>query len=169
MINIRFMILRILAIALVASACGEVTAPLGSLYKGTMTQTQPVMFGGGTGICTYAITLKQLEIELEVLPSRQVTSGHVQDLNVETTDASCSHPVIPENIASYTLASATPLGGGESLAFQGQSTNAPAVSLVGMLKPANSGYTAELTFQRTDAPDAVLAWTVTVTLTLSPQ
>jgi hypothetical protein len=168
---------RILAVALVAGACGEVTSgppgdgspPDGNSYKGTMSQTQPVMFGGGPkNFCKYTITLKQLEIDLAILPSKQVSSGRVQDLNVETTDASCPNAVIPANIASYTLVSSTPLGGGESLVFQGGPNNAPAASLVATLAPAGSGYTATLTFHRTDTPEAVLAWTVTATITLSP-
>ena len=127
------------------------------------------MYGGGPkNFCTYTITLKQLEIDLDILPSKQVTSGRVQTLNVETTDASCPYPVIPANIASYTLASSTPLGGGESLVFQGAPDNAPTASLVATLAPAGTGYTAALTFHRTDTPEAALTWTVATTVTLAP-
>ena len=134
-----------------------------------MSQTQPVMFGGGPmNFCMYTITLKQLEIDLAILPSQQVTSGHVQNLNVEATDTSCPYGVIPANIATYALVSSTPLGGGESLVFQGGPDNVPAASLVATLAPAGSGYTAALTFHRTDTPEPTLAWTVTATVALSP-
>jgi hypothetical protein len=178
--NLPSMSSRILAFAFAASACGDVTSgppdgnrlPDGALtspYKGTMTQTQPVAYGGGPqNYCMYTITLKQLEIELDILPSKQVASGRVQNLNVEATNASCPYPVIPANVATYTLVSSTPLGGGESLVFQGGLDNAPTASLVATLAPAGSNYTAALTFHRTDTPEAVLAWTVMATVTLSP-
>src|SRR5215510_13302922 len=93
------MLRRGLAVALCAVACGEVdqatqkdagidAAPppdSGSPrpYVGTMDEVPPVTFGGAP-YCTYKITLKQLQIDIAILPSGQIASGHVQDLNVES-------------------------------------------------------------------------------------
>jgi hypothetical protein len=66
-------------------------AAMATPYKGTIAQTPLVAFGG-TPYCNYTITLKQLEINLDILSSGQVTTGQVKDLNVEGTDATCPNP-----------------------------------------------------------------------------
>lgn len=182
------MIPRLLVTALAVTACGNV-APTGSdasggptdgsspsdaaamaiSYRAILDQTTPVTYGGGPkNFCVYTITLKQLQLDLAILPSQHVSSGRLQDLNVEASPA-CPNPLIPPNIATYTLSSSTPVTGGQTLMFQGTATNGPNASLVATLRPAGSGYTAALTFHRTDTPEDVLAWTVTTTLTLAPQ
>jgi hypothetical protein len=166
-----------LVIAVFASACGTVASepkdgavnetPI--MYKATMDQTPATPFGGAP-YCSYTITLKQLDVELGILPSsKQVTTGRVQDLNVEAVVPPCQYGPTPPSIATYTLASATrSMNGGTTLTFQGDPANAPVVSLGGELTSAGSVYQAQLGFQRTDEPSP-LNWSVLVTVTLSPQ
>lgn len=184
---------RILAIALCASACGQVAsrpgidaatgqtdAPTGHVdgavppdgamvvaHRGTLAQTQPSTFGGAP-FCDYTETLKQLQIDLDLLPSGQAVSGHLQALNVEGNDPTkCTNGVIPATIASYNLESAVPNGTAFKLTFRGVAGNNPTVSLVGNLTRTGATYSAMLTFHRTDQP-APLDWTVVTTLSLSP-
>ncbi|HEY6176299.1 MAG TPA: hypothetical protein VIX73_17710 [Kofleriaceae bacterium] len=173
------MTVRYLALACLA-ACGQVANPspgsdagpaidaaMASAYNGMLSQTPPSMFGG-TPYCNYTITLKQLAIDLAILPSRQATSGHVQALEVEGTDASCPNPVIPPTIANFTLGSSSVGAAGTTLMFQGAVANNPMVSLVGTMTATGSQYTVVLTFHRTDQM-APLDWTVQTTVILSAQ
>jgi hypothetical protein len=182
------MLLRLALICAAASACGEVAASridagddaaaTPTTFRGT-TDIQPVMFGGKAAVgtatyCMYNITLKQLVVELAILPSGGVSDGHVQDLNVEevipsTTPVVCDSNTgtIPPNIATYTLASAAPAASGVSLTFQGGATNQPNATLVGTLLPAGDGYLVTLKFHRTDAADEVLNWTVASSVPLA--
>lgn len=174
---------RYLAVALLAGGCGEVAsthpavdaggqpdsnrppdAAMGIPFKGTMAQTPVVPFGG-TPYCNYTITLKQIEIDLDILTSGQVTTGGVQALNVEGTDANCPYPPAPAAIANYTLQSSVPNGTATRLTFQGATGNAPAASLVANLSSVGTGYSAMLTFHRTDQGPP-LDWIVNTTLTL---
>jgi len=170
------MMYRCLALAGFASACGQVAnqpsmdaavdSPPGLPYQGTLNETSAVPFGGG-GFCNYTITLKQVEIDLDVLPSKQVSSGRVQALNVEVKEPACTFDDIPPNIANYTLSSSSPTSGGAMLTFQGAAHNAPMASLVVALTPTGTQYTAVLTFHRSDQM-APLDWTVQTTIVLSP-
>ena len=165
--------LRYLALASLA-ACGKVSsadapdaAAMTIAYQGTLGQTTPKPFGGAP-FCNYTITLKQLEIDLAILPPGQATSGRIQALNVEATDAACTHDIIPATIANYTLSSSSVGAGTTTLTFAGAAGNAPMASLVVSLTPSGSAYNAVLTFHRTDiAPP--LDWMVQTTLLLSPQ
>lgn len=169
--------LRCLAIACLA-ACGQVAkqpapdagidAAIGTPYTGMLNQTTAVMFGG-TPYCNYTITLKQLAIDLDILPTGRASSGRVQALNVEATDASCPYTATPPTIANYTLSSSSTGASGATLMFQGAAGNAPMASLVGSLTPSGGQYSAVLTFHRTDQM-APLAWTVqTPAILLSPK
>lgn len=180
------MIPRHLAIACVVGGCGAVTGPVGGdaggstpdgartpdaamarTYQGSIGQTPAVPFGGAP-YCNYTITLKQLELDLDIMPAGPVVSGRVQDLNVEGTDASCPNGVIPASLAHYTLQSAVASGTTTQLIFLGAPDNVPAVSLTADLSPTTSAYSAVLHFHRTDQ-DPPLDWAVTVTLPLAPQ
>ncbi|HEX3477322.1 MAG TPA: hypothetical protein VHT91_20005 [Kofleriaceae bacterium] len=192
---------RLLAVALLAGACGTVTekpadagvsdgaapdgAPGAVTWRNQPGDVPAVTFGGtssatGTIYCKYTITLKQLDLQLSILPSGQVTSGHVQDLNVEavvpsmppTTPFVCSatNPgAIPANIAMYQLATTTAGTGGLTLTFQTGSSNMPPAALVINLTKVSSLYSAKLTFHRNDGLDPVFEWTVATTVPLAPQ
>jgi hypothetical protein len=175
------MLLRCLALSCLA-ACGQVAkqpgpdagidagidAAMATPYTGMLSQTTPVMFGG-TPYCNYTITLKQIAIDLDILPNGRASSGHVQALNVEATDATCPNPVFPPTIANYTLSSSSTGASGTTLMFEGATGNAPMASLVGSLTPSGGQYATVLTFPRTDQM-APLAWTVqTPSILLSPK
>ena len=115
------------------------------------------------------LTRRPFDVELGILPSsKQVTTGRVRNLNVEAVVPPCDYPAADPTIATYTLASATPGANGTTLTFQGDSANAPAVSLGAELSSAGSVYQAQLGFQRTDEPSP-LNWSVLTTVTLSPE
>lgn len=184
---------RLLAVALLAGGCGTVAqnpadASVGDgatpdMAPGAVTwRNQPgdvplVMYGGGNRFCMYTITLKQLDVQLDILPSGQVTSGHVQDLNVEavvpsTTPFVCtatSPGTIPANIAMYQLATAAAGTGGLALTFQGGASNMPPATLVAVLTKVGSLYSAKLTFHRNDGADPLVEWTIVATVPLAPQ
>lgn len=195
---------RLLAVALLAGGCGTVTqrpadaaagdgpapdvAPGAVTWRNQPADVRPVTFGGtaagGTQYCKYTITLKQLDVQLTILPSGQVTSGHVQDLNVEavvpsmppTTPFVCTatNPMpIPANIATYQLATATATTGSMTLTFQGGASNMPPATLVIDLTKVGSLYSATLTFQRNDASagiDPIFEWKVVdMMIPLAPQ
>lgn len=191
------MLCRLLAIAMLAGACGTVAnqpadaavdgAPGAVTWRNQPADVSAVTFGGpsktGTIYCKYTITLKQLDVQLAILPSGQVTSGHVQDLNVEavvpsmppTTPFVCSatDPMpIPANIAMYQLATTTAGTGGLTLTFQNGASNMPPAVLAIELTKVSSMYSAKLTFQRNDGNDVVdpvFEWMVTTTVPLAPQ
>jgi hypothetical protein len=164
---------RCFAVVMMVGACGTVTGDpsdggTATTYRGTLDQTSPVTFGGDP-YCSYTITLKQLDVELGILPSsHQVTTGRVQDLNLEASLPPCTLPTIPPGIATYTLASAAPSATGTKLTFQGAADNAPVASLGINLSPSGSTYQATLTFQRTDS-EALLNWSVIATIPLTAQ
>src|SRR4051812_3314866 len=148
--NIPSMLWKLLAVALLVGACGSVAnmpgdggsdaAPGAVTWRNQPADVPPGMFGGtaadGSMYCKYTITLRQLDVRLTILPSGQVTSGSVQDLNVEavvpssppTTPFVCTatNPMpIAANIAMYQLATSGATAGGLTLTFQGAAGNAP--------------------------------------------
>jgi hypothetical protein len=136
--------------------------------RGHLDQTQPVTFGGGPkGFCTYTITLQDLDVTLEVQSSGAITSGTVQDLNVEALVGTCTAGTIPPKIAMYTLDTAKPGPGGTTLTFQGATANEPRVILTGTAAIAGAAATAMLGFKRTGTADPVLDWSVVATVALS--
>jgi hypothetical protein len=192
--NIPIMLWKFLAVATLVGACGTVAnapadggldAPPGTvMWRNQPGDVPPVTFGGaspGGGMyCNYTITLKQLDVQLSILPSGQVTSGRVQDLNVEavvpssppTTPFVCTAtnpmPIVP-NIAMYQLATSAATTGGLTLTFQGGASNSPPAALVLVLTKVSSLYSAKLTFHRNDGLDPVFEWMITTTVPLAPQ
>jgi hypothetical protein len=177
--NIASMVRSSLTILLCVSACGEVDrsvmdAGAGSdsggtptTYKGTLAQTTPVAFGG-MPYCNYTMTLKQLDLQLAILPSKQIVSGHAEALNVEGADTACTQPLIPPSIAKYTFTTAKPSPSGTTLVFTGDTANAPPVTLSVDVVSAGTAFQANLGFHRTDGITASLNWTVIATIPLAP-
>ncbi|HEX3764967.1 MAG TPA: hypothetical protein VHW23_40005 [Kofleriaceae bacterium] len=185
------MMFRILAVALLAGACGTVagspapdasvgdatgpgsdgSVPSAVMWEGQLAMSPTTTFGGN-GFCTYSITLKQIDVQLAILPSGQVSSGQVQDLNMEAvvpTTPPCGGGPIPPNIATYQLATAVAGAGGMMLTFRGGSTNQPPADLVVTLTKVNTLYSAAMTFQRNDGQAAIFEWKVTTTIQLTPK
>jgi hypothetical protein len=175
---------RTVAAAIVCGACGNVNAPAvdgpthdgpggtgtPTAYRGTVSQTSPpAMFGGGPPpACTYTATLKQLDMQLAILPSGKVMSGTLQDLYVEDVVTTCMYLPADPSIMNFTLASVTPGDTGMMLSFQEKAGDHPGSSLSAALSPSGAGYQAQLTFHRTDLGPP-LDWIVTTTVTLIPQ
>lgn len=137
---------------------------------GHVAMTPPVTFGGGPkGFCTYTITLKDLDVMLEVQRSGEVTAGRVQDTNVEAIVGMCDAGTIPAKLATYTLDSAKPAAGGTMLTFQAGAANEPRVTLTATIANAGATATVMLAFKRGGTADPVLDWLVTTTLTLTEQ
>jgi hypothetical protein len=179
------MIARYAALVVCAAGCGKVATRSGGdaavdgattdaptatsgMYRGTLDQTAAVTFGGPTGTinyCHYTITLKDLVVQIGLLPNGQVRTGQVQDTNVEATVQPCSLMPIPPGAAFYDfLSPGTAIN--MPLTFIGAAANVPAVSLTVELSPTDPGYQARLTFHRTDQ-SAPFDWTVVTTVALS--
>jgi len=164
------MISRYFVVVMVAGACGTVNGDDTTTYKGMLDQT-PAMTFGGAPYCSYTIALKQLDVELEILPSEQVTAGKVQALNVEAvvpTTPPCPYGPAGPTISNYTFASAMSSTSGMTLTFQGAATNTPVASLEVELLSVGSVYQARLGFHRTDV-SSPLDWSVLATVPLSAQ
>ena len=168
------MIPRCFVVVMAASACGTVAAnePMDApgtpvTYKGRIDKTTAVMFGGGPmGYCTYTMSLQQLSVEIGIRPSGEVTTGHVQALNVEAIVGTCMYAPAPASIANYNFVSATPSANGMMLTFEGEATNATKASLVVNLSSSGPTQTAAMIFHRTDL-GAPLDWRVAVTVPLA--
>jgi len=173
---------RALATAVFCAACGNVNStavdapPLPpdspvtpTTYRGMVSQTTPaVNFGGGPPpACTYTATLKQLDIQLAILPSARVMSGQLQALYVEGVVMTCMYSPADPSIMNFTLASATPGASGMTLSFQEKAGDHPGSSLAVVLSPTGAGYQAQLTFHRTDLGPP-LDWTIVTTAMLGP-
>jgi hypothetical protein len=171
---------RVLAIAVVAivcaAACGEVARgpidgappdlpPSPRTYKGTVTETSPVQFGGPPH-CMYTITLRQVEVELQILPSGQVTGGQVRTLNVEAIVGTCEFLPADPSVTDFTFTSAAPIATGMALAFQEEAGDKPGTALTGELWPNGSSYQVQLTFHRNDLGPP-LDWMIITLATLS--
>jgi len=168
------------AIAACAAACGSVAqdqvdaavsvdARPGTLvgYVGHVDLVPPVPFGHMPDTCDYTMTFKQLDVTL-MLTGDTPTAGHVQNLNVEATVGACPYAPAPNVISSYTFDSAKPGPSGLVLTFQADRTNATKASLVVTLVKTMTGYTAKLTFHRTDI-GTPFDWTVATDVALAPQ
>ncbi|MBX3234431.1 MAG: hypothetical protein KIT84_09440 [Labilithrix sp.] len=150
------------------------TAPGGmaTTYAGTLDATPTVRFGGqGTGgnFCNYDVTLKNVAIEVTVLPSGQVIAATVRDTMIEASVPPCTYSPAPPSDQTFSFTTMTETSAGESqLAFKGAAGNRPATSLVVDLKKVGGSYEASATWHRTDQPDP-LDWTVKTKITLGPR
>lgn len=140
-------------------------AEISTVYHGTLDQTPPVTFGGGT-FCTYSITLTSVAVDVTVRPTGEVSAATVQNLNVEGIVGTCPFTPTPPSIAKYTLSSAKPIPNGSTLELVGDPANEPKVALTIDMVAAGTHQAVTATFHRTDQ-DPVLNWSVTTQLTLA--
>jgi hypothetical protein len=166
----------LLLLAVMAAGCGKVddqpdagtvdATPSGStLYRGTLAATAPTTFGGG-GFCMYTMTLKQIEIQLAISTTGQVTAATTTDLTSEAIVPPCDFTPDSPHIQTFTLKSATPLGTSTMIVMQGAADNTPGTSLAITLTPGGGAFTAAARWNRTDQQPP-LDWTVTASLTLT--
>lgn len=135
------------------------------IYRGNVTQTSPVTFGGPAPACVYTITLRQLDIELGILTSGQVVDGSVQVLNVEGLVMPCMFSPADPSITHFTFASAIRSPTGMTLEFDQKAGDKPGTALLIELTPLDGAYQAQLTFHRNDLGPP-LDWTVITTASL---
>lgn len=169
----------VLAAALLG-ACGDVDppaavdgaitvdAPVGSTttYRGHVDALAPVPFGMMPASCTYTITFKQLDVMIG-LDGTTPKTGRVQNLNVEAVVGTCPYAPAPDVISIYALESVKAGTGGMELTFQADRANRTIASLIILLVKSATGYTAKMTFHRTDLASP-LDWTVKTDLALAP-
>jgi hypothetical protein len=167
-----------LLLAVTAGACGKVAddqpdaavkvdaTPVGStLYRGTLAATAAVEFGGG-GFCKYTMTLKQIEVEVAISTTGQITAASTTNLTGEATVPPCDFAPDGPHIQKFALKSATPVGSATMLVMQGAADNTPQASLAITLTPGGGAFTAAARWTRTDQQPP-LNWTVTASLTLT--
>lgn len=99
-------------------------------WHGSLVATSPVTFGG-SGYCSYRITLKQVNLDVSANAKGDILTAHVTAIAVESVvSSSCATP-IPANVHDYTLAQATALpSGAMRLELAGAAANQPATALV---------------------------------------
>lgn len=172
--------LRAVALSLVVAGCtastGGVTGDAGKpadagtpgaskTYRGTLDMSQTVPFGGVV-YCAYSITLRQIDVQITMRPSGEVTGAAVQALNVEATVGTCPYPPSPPSIANYTLGTAKMIPNGSMLTLTGDPANSPMVALDITTTTSGTKQEAMLSFLRTDQTGE-LAWNVVVTVPLT--
>jgi hypothetical protein len=165
----------------IAGGCGEVgsgagvdaaiDSPLGAgttAYRGTLDTTAATKFGG-SGFCEYTITLKQVEVEINVSVTGEVKSATALDLTSEAVVPvvpPCTFSPAPPSIQKFTLKSATPTATGAMLVMQGDAANKPVTSLAITLTSGVGAYSAGARWVRTDQQPPLM-WMVTANLTLT--
>jgi hypothetical protein len=164
-----------LPIAVLGAACGSVNnvpadarvsdAAGTRTYRGSVVQTSPVMFGGPPPACVYTMTLRNVDIELVMLTSGEVTDGRVQVLNDEALVMVCMFSPADPTITHFTFASAIRNPTGMTLEFDQRPGDKPGTDLLIELTPIDGAYQAQLTFHRNDLRPP-LDWTVVTTASL---
>ena len=152
-----------------AMAAAEASAGA-TTYKGTLDTTKAVSFGGDP-YCAYAMTLKDIEIEIAALESGDIIGAAVKNLAVEETpptDPPCPHQPMAPSMQRFALTTVTKTASGATLAFEGASTNRPETSLVIDLTKVGVTYEASAGWKRTDQTPP-LVWEVRAKLTLTAQ
>jgi hypothetical protein len=135
-------------------------------YQGTLAMTQPAPFGMLPGTCEYTMTLRQIELELQMSTTGTIIAASLQNLTEEKIVGTCPYEPAGPTILKFKLKSATPVGTTTMVVMEGLPTNAPVASLGITLTPTAGAFTAAARWTRTDqAP--VFNWTVTANLTLT--
>jgi len=164
------LLLIILTIVPVA-ACGAVSDPDASgrpeTYRGMLDDVPPVTFGGGQ-FCKYTITLRQVDIQITVDSSGQVTDAEARNLNIEATVPPCPFDSLDPTIATYMFESMTMTPEGIAVTLEAAPTNTPLAVLRLQLTRSENTYLAHFDYHRTDQASP-LDWRVIGSLALSPQ
>jgi hypothetical protein len=139
----------------------DTTTPASVIYHGTLADSGKTPFGG-SGTCKYEITLKDIAIELDVLPSGDISTGSVTDTAVERV-VECTLKAMGPQKQSFELTKKNQRSDGWQLIFTGAASNQPKTALAVELVKKQGGYDATMTWTRTDL-SGPLAWTVTANL-----
>lgn len=130
-----------------------------SRYRGILAATPATRFGGV--VCTYDVTMKNIEIELAITPSGGVTSGSAKNDMVETIVGTCANPPLGSLPQVFTLTTVN----ATELTFRGR--GGPETSLLVKLTKVGASWEADTTWERTDRTDD-LKWFVKSKVTLGP-
>ena len=137
-------------------------------FVGTLDATPPVPFGGAP-YCKYTVTMKNIDIEVSIVPGGQVIGATVKNTRVEATVPPCTFPPSNPSDQSFAFTTLTQLPNGDELAFSGaRPRTTPATTLTLDITPAGTTYKATAHWHRTDQ-DTILDWTVSSTVTLGPR
>jgi hypothetical protein len=134
-------------------------AETSTVFAGTLAATATVPFGG-SGFCKYDVTLKDVAIEIEILPNGDVGRATVRDLVVERALDGCPYGPMDPSVQDFTLKTHAVTTTGTRVELAGSKTNRPETALVVDLVETAAGYDATATWKRTDQK-APLAWSVT--------
>jgi hypothetical protein len=152
-----------------SAARGTDAGPQARRWKGTLSATKPVQFGGGQN-CVYRITLQGVKVDIVSAANGDIVAANVTATAIEQVlTPSCSNTAIPAHTHTYALVTATVLPGGTGhLELAGLSTNRPAASLFieGDLTAASP--TLSLEWHRTDYGPP-LDWRIAAQVTAVPQ
>jgi hypothetical protein len=143
----------------------EATGPGVTTFRGSLATTGKVAFGGGR-YCEYEIVLEDVDVDLRMLESGEITDVAVQNRAVEHAADGCPHEPMSPSQHEYRLAQVTKTPSGARLTFTGAEANRPKTELVMELSPEGRRYRAAMQWKRVDF-EAPLDWTVTASLLLS--
>lgn len=134
--------------------------------RGQLARTATVDFGGRP-YCEYDVTLEDVDLVLEVLPSGEITRATLSNAMVERPASSCPYTGQPRKQMSFTLARATAISAGStSIELSGATTNSPKTRAVVVLDRTVNDSRATVTWKRIDV-SAPLDWEVEATITLA--
>lgn len=136
-------------------------------YVASVPATGATIFGGGA-YCTYSITLRQIELMVQVTAGA-VTAATVQNMTseaIEPTTPVCPYGPAAPSTQAFALLSATPTAGGANLVMQGNGENQPATTLTITFTFDDTFGQATMRWNRTDQVP-VLNWSVAAGVTLT--
>lgn len=129
-------------------------------FTGRLTSTATVPFGGSP-YCDYAVTLRDVVVDVVLREDSYLVNSLVTDTMVEQALNGCPHQPAPPNaqVFEYT---GSPLAGASAFqtALEGRSSNAPETALeLAIAAPSSALPTANVRWTRTDQGPP-LGWTV---------
>ena len=132
---------------------------------GTVATSPTVQFGGAQGFCTYTVTFTNISMTL--VPINGGTSVVTGTMNEAVVPPSCATPAAP-NLHTYTASAVLVNGTTIAAPYIASGTNKPqgTLNFAGTLSGDKNSASGTLTFNRTDAAEEILRWTVTVPITI---
>jgi hypothetical protein len=148
-----------------------VQAPAHVRYRGMLSSTPSVQFGGGQ-YCTYSVQMRSIVFDAVVRDAESLTSMSVDNTMTEGIVGSCPYPPFPASQQHFSQRS--PAGvrsdGSFSPVLVGDSANQPRADLTSLVTLRGDTLQATARWERTDA-EPPLKWIVMTAgpVTLEPQ
>ncbi|MBX3234432.1 MAG: hypothetical protein KIT84_09435 [Labilithrix sp.] len=133
-----------------------------SNFRGILSATPTVPFGGVAPHCSYDVTMRNVEMELVITPSGSVISGSAKNDMVERLVGTCMYAPLGSKPQTFALAQVN----GPDLTFRG--SGGPRTELRATLTKTGASWEAAVTWERLDQT-ADLKWVVKSKLTLGPR